>query len=145
MLTERICYPHQPIPVFGQIHDFIRREKFDTVRQRITQQLEQMRRNQNRHIMRLAIGHPRLLLRQQAGWQVVAGHPSPVASNWPQATGNQPLPAPAPLTQAIRTNDAALPTVSKRSALAFFEKAGILNEASGTVRPKRQTCQSELS
>ena len=43
----------------------------DAVWRRIAQRLEQSRRHQDRHIMRLAIQHPRRLLRRQAGRQLV--------------------------------------------------------------------------
>lgn len=59
----------QPVAVFTGFQ-YIRRGKiFDAVDRRIAQRLEQLGRDQHRHVMRLAIQHPGCLLRRQSHGQ----------------------------------------------------------------------------
>jgi len=71
VLIQRIRDFCQPRPVIDLFQLFRRGKILDAVRLRITQRLEQTSRHQNRHIMRLAIQHPRRLFRLQAGRQLV--------------------------------------------------------------------------
>ena len=65
----------EPGSVLDQLQDFDRSKKFDAVWRRISQRLKQSSSDQNRHVMRLAVQHPRGLLRGQAGrWQPQQPH-----------------------------------------------------------------------
>lgn len=67
MLNQCVRYSGQPCAVFGLFQQFERGKEFNAVGWRIAQRLEQMRRHQNRHIMRLAIQHASHLFRGQPG------------------------------------------------------------------------------
>jgi hypothetical protein len=56
---------YQPRFVFSHFEQFSRSKELDAIRRRITQWLEQTRRHENRHIMRLAVEHPTGLFRRQ--------------------------------------------------------------------------------
>ena len=68
VLVQRIRNFSQPRPVFDLFLQFRRGKTLYAIRFRIAQWLEQARGHENRHIMRLAIEHPRRLLRRQPGW-----------------------------------------------------------------------------
>ena len=70
MLIQRIRDFCQPCPVLDLFQNFRRGKVFNAVWRRIAERLEQTSGNKNRHIMRLAIQHPRRLLRRQAGRQL---------------------------------------------------------------------------
>ena len=70
MLIQRIRDLRQPGPVLHLFQQFRRGKELDVVRRWIAQRLEQTRSHQNRHIMRLAIQHPRRLFRRQTRWQL---------------------------------------------------------------------------
>ena len=64
VLVDSVCHLDQPSAIFGKFQDVCRGKKLDAVGRRIAQRLEQTRADENRHIMRLAIQHPRRLLRR---------------------------------------------------------------------------------
>jgi hypothetical protein len=49
---------------------YLCRKEFDAIGRRIAQRLEQLGRDQRRHVMRLAVQHPRRLFRREAGGQL---------------------------------------------------------------------------
>ncbi len=58
---------HQPTAVLGEFENIHGGKEFDPIRRWIAQWLQKPGRDQNRHIMLLAVQHPGGLLRREAG------------------------------------------------------------------------------
>ena len=58
VLTDGVRHLGQPGTIFEQFQNIRRGKELDAIGRRITQRPQQARRDENRHIMRLAIEHP---------------------------------------------------------------------------------------
>lgn len=104
VLIDSAGNAHQPVTIFREFQKFVRGKKLDTVRRWIAERFEQPRSDERRHIMRLAIQHPRRLLRRQARRQLaeqpqklllVFSHPSNQGIGVLQAIPSAPPQPPA--------------------------------------------------
>jgi len=67
MLADGGGNAYQPVAVFDLFEQVGSGEEFDAVGRRIAQRFQQPGRDQCRHVMGLAVEHPRGLFRRQAG------------------------------------------------------------------------------
>lgn len=77
VLANGIADFDQPSAVFRQFQHIRRGEILGGVLGKITERLEQSRRNQRRNIVRLAVQHPARLLRREAGGQLAEQRQEP--------------------------------------------------------------------
>ena len=70
MLADGRAYANQPVAVFDLFQNIGGGEILDAVGRRIAQWFQQLGRDQRRDVMRLAVQHPRRLLRREAGRQL---------------------------------------------------------------------------
>ena len=74
MLVDGTGDAHQPVAVFGLFQQISGGEKFDAVGGGIAQRFQQSSGDERRDVMRLAIEHPRRLLRREASRQLAEQH-----------------------------------------------------------------------
>jgi hypothetical protein len=74
MLVDGAGHPRQPVPIFAGFQDISRGKKLDAISRRIAKWFQQLGRDERGNIMRLAVQHPRRLLRREAGGQLAQQH-----------------------------------------------------------------------